>query len=801
MFRSSRSRATVVVAISVALSIAALALVVSQTPHAVIAPSSRPDWSRFPEETRRKVEAHLASVPSSVEWRTVSEVETAIGRFVRLRPFVHGVEARGCDVMLGPAGLRSAAPVSSIDWSAAERLARDAFADPFHLRAVEWSANGPASIFWIAFAGPTRDPEGRLTLRWPGESQDAAAGRSTHRGAARLLAMPWSGDPPDLSHPTELELRLSDDGSRVIEARESRSTDGDARAYIFDPNPVVTSGRRSFSEADPVDGYRRWRRLAGLDGSGRLRGERVRVESDRPPIADEASGIFGYPSYDPRFEECMAYYHADHAIARAESLGVGLRGRAPLTVRVHASALDVSWYGQAERAVFLGDGGVDDAEDADIILHEVAHALHDAIVPGFGDGDTRALSEGFADYWAASLTGDPRVAEWDATGYDADWLRRVDTDARYPESLTGRSHADGQIWSGLLWELRGSLGREQADRLALHAFLEQETDTTFPQAGEALIRAAAALGFSATDLSTVRDTVGRRGLGPWEAVVLLSEGQEREIVLPGATSVLGRAIHSLRLSADGGCAFLHAGAGGPELVASPLVWRSDLEPALPTSRPELSVTVRRIADRGEVEFSFDAGAARAIASWSAADPALTWTYFALPSDGLWPLAAVASIEGLPLPPTSTPLASVGATATTVVSSLTALLPEPACEMTGAQFALRATAEGLALQRTAVPLGCGSVARLSAHPNPAMGAVTLRLTGVTGGRATVEVHDVLGRRVRTLDSAHAAPQIAWWSWDGLDDRGRAVAPGIYFASASAGAGANRVDARARIVRLR
>jgi len=801
LFPSSRSRAIAVVGFSVALSVAALALVVLQAPHSVIAPASRPDWSRFPEESRREVEARLASVPVSVEWRTVSDVETTIGRFIRLRPFVHGVETRGADLLLGPTGLRSAASASSIDWTAAERLARDAFTDPFHLRAVEWSAESPASIFWVAFAGPTRDPEGRLTLRWPGESREETAGRSTQRSAARLLTMPWSGDPPDLSHPTELELRLSDDGSRVIEARESRSTDGDTRAYVFDPNPVVTSGRRTFSEADPVDGYRRWRRLEGLDGSGRLRGERVRIESDRPPMADEASGIFGYPSYDPRFEECMAYFHADHAIARAESLGVGLRGRAPLSVRVHATALDVSWYGQAERAVFLGDGGVDDAEDADIILHEVGHALHDAIVPGFGDGDTRALSEGFADYWAASLTGDPLIAEWDATGYDAEWLRRVDTEARYPESLTGRSHADGQIWSGLLWELRGSLGREQTDRLALHAFFEQETDTTFPLAGDALTRAAAALGFSPPDLSIVREAVGRRGLGPWEAVVLLSEGQEREIVLPSVVSVLGRAIHSLRLSADGGCAFIHAGAGETEFVASPLVWRPDLAPSLPTRQPELAVTVRRTADRGEVEFSFGAGAARAIASWSAGDTVLTWTYFALPTDGKWPLAAVASIEGRPSPPTPTPLASVGATSTVLVSSLTAVLPAPACEMTGAQFALRAAADGLALQRTVVPLGCAAEARLSAHPNPALGPITLRLTGVSGGRATVAIHDVSGRRVRTLDTGIAAPQIAWWTWDGLDDRGRAVAPGIYFASASAGEGANRVDARARIVRLR
>src|SRR3712207_7035090 len=35
--------------------------------------------------------------------------------------------------------------------------------------------------------------------------------------------------------------------------------------------------------------------------------------------------------------------------------------------------------------VTFGNGGVDDAEDADIILHELGHAIHDNQVPGWGE--------------------------------------------------------------------------------------------------------------------------------------------------------------------------------------------------------------------------------------------------------------------------------------------------------------------------------------------------------------------------------------------------------------------------------
>ena len=50
-------------------------------------------------------------------------------------------------------------------------------------------------------------------------------------------------------------------------------------------------------------------------------------------------------------------------------------------------------------------GGVDDAQDPDIVYHELGHAIQDDQIPGFGQpsfsslGDPGALGEGFGDYW------------------------------------------------------------------------------------------------------------------------------------------------------------------------------------------------------------------------------------------------------------------------------------------------------------------------------------------------------------------------------------------------------------------
>ena len=45
---------------------------------------------------------------------------------------------------------------------------------------------------------------------------------------------------------------------------------------------------------------------------------------------------------------------------------------------------DNSFYSPGTKALTFGRGGVDDAEDAEIILHEYGHSIQDNQVPGFG---------------------------------------------------------------------------------------------------------------------------------------------------------------------------------------------------------------------------------------------------------------------------------------------------------------------------------------------------------------------------------------------------------------------------------
>ena len=78
----------------------------------------------------------------------------------------------------------------------------------------------------------------------------------------------------------------------------------------------------------------------------------------------------------------------------------------------------------------FGKGGVDDAEDAEVILHEYGHAIHFAQNFSFASEEAGAISEGFGDYWAVTVSDVvarslgvpereplPCVADWDSTSY------------------------------------------------------------------------------------------------------------------------------------------------------------------------------------------------------------------------------------------------------------------------------------------------------------------------------------------------------------------------------------------------
>lgn len=109
-----------------------------------------------------------------------------------------------------------------------------------------------------------------------------------------------------------------------------------------------------------------------------------------------------------------------------------------------------------------------------------------------------------------------------------------------------------------------------------------------------------------------------------------------------------------------------------------------------------------------------------------------------------------------------------------------------CCMGESEWLYKAVIEGITLTDTEKAEPPPTALKLMAYPNPFADGVNLTLDVPPGmGPTEVTVFDVLGRRVRTLLQgwSNAGPQRL--EWDGLDEGGRAVAPGFYFVRMKAG----------------
>jgi len=344
--------------------------------------------------------------------------------------------------------------------------------------------------------------------------------------------------------------------------------------YVFDPNPVVVSGNTNLLAGDDVDPYRERVPLRLLDGTGYLRGTWADIQS----LAGRAYSpnlSYLYSADDLHFEEVMAYYHITEAQRWLAELGFepGLAG--PQQVIVHATGFDASWYSLVTGRIHLGDGGVNDGEDADVILHEFGHAIFHSHVHSIGGGDIHLLSEGWADYFAASRTEGACIGDWDAAGKLSGCIRDISEPRRYPIDLIGDAHADGRILSSLLWKVRSEAGAEAVDRLALQALLFLTPGSTLPDMARALATSAHALDAefgSALLTAPIEDALAAWGFQPRRVDFTLEPGAlvtSQAIPVdftfrpPGMIS--GALSDSIRVRGDG--AILLTPAIGAPLVA------------------------------------------------------------------------------------------------------------------------------------------------------------------------------------------------------------------------------------------
>lgn len=292
-----------------------------------------------------------------------------------------------------------------------------------------------------------------------------------------------------------------------------------------------------------------------------------------PGQANEPTRVYNYTRDDDRFEEATAYAAIDGLQTWIQALGFSNVNNRSIPVDVHCISDDNSYYSSGDKALHFGDGGVDDAEDDEVVLHEYGHATQDNQVPGWGPGGTteqNAMGEGFGDFLPGMYymnTGDPGymedykycIMEWDATSYNpvtsgnpgSGCLRWIDgrnesngNDLGMYSGVPTQVHDDGRFWSAALTCMYEGMGADAAARegmtrivLQHHFSLTPDSSTlAFERAVAALVLADQNL-FGGAHEQLINECALRRGLitAPEMPAPVLTYPTGGEVILPGST--------------------------------------------------------------------------------------------------------------------------------------------------------------------------------------------------------------------------------------------------------------------------
>jgi len=329
---------------------------------------------------------------------------------------------------------------------------------------------------------------------------------------------------------------LVDARSGAIVRSRDRLKHDTGKAAVFMPNAVVAQGSRAgLDDDDDADSalLTSLRTPVALErlnsGTSCLKGRWVHAMLPSGEVCKPNADFTSVTRADDDFEALMAYVHVDRARAYLESLGFASLLNRSLPVLANGTPDDDSFYDTEEKAITFGEGGVDDGEDGDVIVHEYGHAVQDAQVRDFGDSlQGAAMGEGFSDYLQAALdaqrapstTFNPCVAEWDAIDTDesdpVQCLTRTDTDFTASRGGPGTDcntepHCAGTAWSGALWRIRGLIGGPTADRLVVQSHYSLTKTADFVDGSIALIVTDRAL-YGGVHEQVLRDVLNLHGL-------------------------------------------------------------------------------------------------------------------------------------------------------------------------------------------------------------------------------------------------------------------------------------------------
>ncbi|BBH52267.1 PepSY domain-containing protein [Fluviispira sanaruensis] len=172
--------------------------------------------------------------------------------------------------------------------------------------------------------------------------------------------------------------------------------------------------------------------------------------------------------------------------------------------------------------VAFGQGGVDDAEDVAVVIHELGHGIHDWLTRGnAGNDGQNGIGEGTGDYLAAGYLRDKQESKWKPTDTEYQWVMRWDghnpfwggrvtnwnVGRTYPKDVvnTGSPHTAGQYWSSCNMAARDRIGAKEMDKVFLNGLSKTVRTTNQKGAAQAIIDAAKDMKYTQDQINKIAE--------------------------------------------------------------------------------------------------------------------------------------------------------------------------------------------------------------------------------------------------------------------------------------------------------
>jgi hypothetical protein len=349
----------------------------------------------------------------------------------------------------------------------------------------------------------------------------------------------------------------------------SYNTDSTAQALVFLPDPLTRANKfynppfvndnNGFNPSLDSQSVEKEIKVFFLSDNFFLQNQYVNINDfDAPFIAPATATTpeFFFARSESGFEDANAIYHITEYQKYIQSLGFNL---SDYQIQVDPHALngdDNSLFspGTVPPRLYFGTGGVEDAEDADVIIHEYNHALsNDANNSNFGS-ERRALDEGLCDYFATSYSKSIDTFRWADMftwdGHNEYWNGRTAVSTSiYPNDLSTSIHENGEMWSTALMEIWDAIGREATDKIMLQTLYALSPNMTFANAAQEFI-IADTLVYNGIHFCEIYAAFLRRGFvdsldtnpcGGYDPSILVDAGNDISIC-PGDSVHLGNNI-------------------------------------------------------------------------------------------------------------------------------------------------------------------------------------------------------------------------------------------------------------------